>query len=411
MAKKNSPARRSRLHSLRISPKDRTWIRRRLKEIRSFYDLAINDPARRSPAPGFLSIFYLLYSDIFDDESARQTALLLRNQTELTLLHKRGRDASPILSPPYEGFIALKLWHERNLSSDFYDSMLASSLPKKLLWAPQQTRAHGPELLYGATGFAIAAQHIGNIQLLKRYLDRIEKALKVSPWGLAFWPSQSYRESHQEITGSNKPFLLPGLSHGIAGLLAFLCHLARHDCEKRRALKLATGLAKTLLEIQSLNQGPSFKEAFPTGLSDLSSWCHGDAGVGFALTLMQGNTARAGQSIFLRGTDPLKWQSRVEFEHICHGFSGLAQMCLRYYQTSGHKVAAKHYLYWLRRLNKPIKRYAILSEQSAQTFDTLGPLTGLLGVGLTLISSLKEDDMNWDRIFLLSGMVQNGRGL
>jgi hypothetical protein len=303
----------------------------------------------------------------------------------------------------------LQIWKDLGFPAEYYEQLrpkINQAISRSVRPAMHKTT---PELLYGDTGLALAAVHQGHLPLLKLCLRSIDKKWQETPWGFGYlWSDPSSQYGRQ--VSKEQPTINLGLSHGIVGPLLLLSYL--RDSGQKNLGRAIASLEKTLMKIEKLTRSQGFPPIFPLPEafeeSPLQSgWCYGDPGVGIALlrSLPKKKWAFA-EKILLRGTDPKKWRRPIRTETFCHGAAGLAQICLRHYQRTGNAKARRNYMFWLRKLDRSPGRYQFLRETMTEPRLQDGLLNGYLGIGMTLLSAIVEDDVAWDRYFLLSSPIQ-----
>jgi lantibiotic biosynthesis protein len=85
--------------------------------------------------------------------------------------------------------------------------------------------------------------------------------------------------------------------------------------------------------------------------------------------------------------------------HICHGSVGIAQYYKRFFQMTCLPMYEEAHQYWIERTLQFLEK-----ETSDPVFISHAGelLEGFLGISLGLISSVSEEDLKWDSVFLLS---------
>ena len=150
----------------------------------------------------------------------------------------------------------------------------------------------------------------------------------------------------------------------------------------------------------------------PIPMQSRVAWCFGDPGIAWALW-------QAGIAV-----KSWQWQDkaiaimehaaqRVNLEQallkdcgLCHGSAGVAMMFRRFYLETREKIFDDAWMYWID-FTLNFKRFDD-GPAGFKTFELRGwkndrtLLTGISGIGLALLSFIRNDLQEWDELFLLS---------
>ena len=141
------------------------------------------------------------------------------------------------------------------------------------------------------------------------------------------------------------------------------------------------------------------------------AWCYGDLGIGLAL--WQAGKAVKNHVWKEKGLDILLQSTKRRALHetsvidagICHGSAGLVMIFRRLFFETQRDEFKDVILYWidqtlnLSRFNDGLAGYKSFVKNEWICDYSL--LTGISGIGLTLLSYLFEDKQEWDELFLL----------
>jgi lantibiotic modifying enzyme len=207
------------------------------------------------------------------------------------------------------------------------------------------------------------------------------------------------------------------LSHGMSSIAICLAKLfARyhHIYELKNYLQ---GTVNYIIRQQFSEPDMSY---FPTlSLENNTSkysrlgWCYGDLGIAQALLIsakMLNNTQLADFAIkvFLHSSN--RRDLKVNFvidAGLCHGSAGIAHIFNRLYQTTKNAVFEESSKYWMQQTLAlyqqgglaGFKKWNGTNKGWENSYDLLD---GIIGIGLSMISHLNSNLMEWDECLLLN---------
>ena len=216
-----------------------------------------------------------------------------------------------------------------------------------------------------------------------------------------------------------------GIAHGIPGILLFLRKLYLENIKKD---VISDIIIKTgdflLLQKKSLKTHKSFFYYSITdspGHDSKLSWCYGDISVGYSLFMI--STLRGIErkdikenalDILLNTTTrTILWDNKIVDAGLCHGTSGIAHIYNKLYHHTSMLQFRDAALYWYQETIKMAKydnEYAgyrlpsSIKDSEMKLFETenLSYLTGISGIGLSLLSAIYPIEPSWDMSLLLS---------
>lgn len=211
------------------------------------------------------------------------------------------------------------------------------------------------------------------------------------------------------------------LSHGLAGIILFLCKLAEENILE----KSNNSYIKESVSYLLLNRLPSqnFHSYSPSAVyvdkelnfaqkNSRLSWCYGDLGT--ALALIEASIVCNRDEWSSSAYDILKMTTgRRTFEStavidaaICHGSSGIAHIYNRIYNNTRQPIYKEASIYWYNySLKQADKQNGLAGYQSFfGAFgwkNETGILEGVSGIMLTYMSALYPLNPSWGECFLL----------
>ena len=218
-----------------------------------------------------------------------------------------------------------------------------------------------------------------------------------------------------------------GIAHGIPGIILFLQKLYRLGIEKERIADILTKATNFLfIQKHSLETHKSYfynisSDSPQIGIDSRLAWCYGDLSVAYALykaTSIDGigssGIKKEVIEILSNTTRRISLQETGVIDAgLCHGTSGLAHIYNRLYHQTGMLEFKKASLYWYKEtLKMPkyeneyvgfgIPYYLAAEEHEINRQYNLSFLTGIAGIGLSLLSSICCVEPEWDQYLMLS---------
>lgn len=204
------------------------------------------------------------------------------------------------------------------------------------------------------------------------------------------------------------------LSHGLCGVLLVLINAYPYSIHKRKLERTVVNVIRFILKHKmdvefSRNQYSFFPFFAIQGAAEISApnrmgWCYGDlnevllfyrAGKWLGDKNLINLADLIGMQSIMRKTPEATLVNGASF---CHGSAGLAQFYRTLYRERPLDAYREGYEYWLD------KTFALLEEdqeRSAYLGKEHEVLEGLVGVGLTLLSYVSDQDLKWSKLFLL----------
>ena len=211
------------------------------------------------------------------------------------------------------------------------------------------------------------------------------------------------------------------LCHGLSSIIVFLSRVYRSNIKDERVLEMLIGAINYVLsqEMDFSQYGYSFPAYVPKYILNIPSnskvrlaWCYGDLGIGLALwqagkAVQKKEWEEKGLHILLQSTQRKDLADNFVVDtELCHGSAGISMIFRRMFLETKQQEFAEAASYWLDQtlkldtFNDGLAGYKtfIISEWKCN----YSLLTGISGTGLMLLTSLHEDEQNWDELFLLS---------
>jgi hypothetical protein len=209
-----------------------------------------------------------------------------------------------------------------------------------------------------------------------------------------------------------------GLAHGVPGPLAFLALASLSGIEYPHLQESIWRLAQWIVAQQCSDTwginwpaaiGPGEREPVP--FLNRASWCYGSPGIARSLWL----AGRALQNAHLQdiaiqametvGRRPVEAQGLIS-PILCHGVAGLLQVTLRFAQDTNRPHFMEMASAQVQQLLGLFKATSLVGFQDVDPDGNLvndpGLLEGAGGVLLSLLATLTDTELTWDRLLLLS---------
>ncbi|MCC8198203.1 MAG: lanthionine synthetase C family protein [Tannerellaceae bacterium] len=291
-------------------------------------------------------------------------------------------------------------------SQEVLDKHLNMSMQKEMA---QQNH----DFIHGALGVAYYfLKHKKNHAYIETFIDYLYLTAEKEPHtGIFKWKSKL---GLYDGIGYNI-----SLSHGMSSIAVFLSRFLSIYPSHTKAKEILTGCVNYILsqEIDVNTQG-SYFPAYSTEnirsavFKSRLGWCYGDLGVAIALwqagKVLQKKewTNKAVTILKHASTRRSRKENLVIDAGICHGSVGIALIFNRMNKEIPQKEFEEATAYWLEQtielaeFEDGLAGYKSYEGEKWQSDYSL--LTGITGIGLTLLSYLKDDPQHWDEILLLS---------
>jgi len=218
-----------------------------------------------------------------------------------------------------------------------------------------------------------------------------------------------------------------GIAHGIPGIILFLEKLYKLGIKKERVTDILSKATNFLfLQKHSLETHKSYfyninSDSPQIGIDSRLAWCYGDLSVCYSL--YKASTVKGiGSSIMKKEVLEILSNTtrRISLQEtgivdagLCHGTSGLAHIYNRLYHQTGMLDLKKTALHWYKETLKMSKYkneyvgfgipyYLSAEEHEINRRYNLSFLTGIAGIGLSLLSSICHVEPEWDQCLMLS---------
>jgi lantibiotic modifying enzyme len=204
------------------------------------------------------------------------------------------------------------------------------------------------------------------------------------------------------------------LSHGLCGILLTLINAYPHSVHKKKLEKTVVNVIGFILKHKmdvefSRNQYSFFPFFAMQGATEISApnrlgWCYGDLN---EVLLFYRAGKWLGDKNLINLADLIGMQSvmrkseeatLVHDASFCHGAAGLAQFYRTLYRERPLDVYQAGYAYWL---DKTVRLLDEDQERKAYAGKEHEVMEGLVGIALTLLSYVSDQDLKWSKLFLL----------
>ena len=242
------------------------------------------------------------------------------------------------------------------------------------------------------------------------FLKQLSKAKDVIPGKGIGW------KSNINLQDGNKMVYNLGLAHGMASTMIMLSKIV--NTQQSSLAAQAKELLKGVVDFfMSEKMASSYNATFPnySSLDEPVSnsrlgWCYGDLGIVIALlkashALQDDLLRQDAVEICLRTTTrKTQKETAVMDATICHGTAGIAHIYSRMFQLTGKIEFQEASQYWI---DQTLKKATYEDGNAGYKMWTIeGPrngislLEGSAGIGLVLMSTLLNEDIDWDNSLL-----------
>jgi lantibiotic biosynthesis protein len=368
---------------------------------------------------GKILYYFYLFRYFEEDQYADKGVEILEN-----VLHNiETKKSSYLLKFPFGsgmsglGFVISLLKDEGIIDIDF-ENQLISFDEIVYIKALEEIAEKNTDYLYGAMGvFLYLSRRLSNPKVegyLEEMIDALTKTAIEDERGIRFENSLIAKSNKTDNTNF-------GLAHGQCGILMILLKVhAQGICENKIERIVARGIDylisyKTPQDFSkdkysffpmSINENQSWDSAENIGeYGSRLGWCYGDLNeILLLLTASkQFKKPEWAEMANEMGYHTLDRKTRRETKiidaHICHGSVGMAQFYKRFYELTTLPMYAEAHEYWIERtldfLDKETQDPAFIAHANEL-------LEGFVGISLGLISSVAQENLKWDSVFLLS---------
>jgi lantibiotic biosynthesis protein len=264
------------------------------------------------------------------------------------------------------------------------------------------------DFVHGSFGLLHCFNHyaacFGDDSFLQSFLRKIEikYLLSGNPWIVSAIGNED-----------EKKMVNLSLSHGQAGFLIILMKAytlgSITENIKERLLgnaRYLAGFNGKLLSDTHCSFFPSFVNPATNELTanNRLAWCYGDLGQVLFLTkaatfFNDESFGAAANAICKASTSRTSFAATlIEDAHFCHGMGGVSHFYKVLGELSGEQYCAAASSYWMEQALDIIDRDI---EASIKSTGRLNMIEGLPGVGLTLMSYISEQKLDWGNLILL----------
>jgi lantibiotic modifying enzyme len=209
-----------------------------------------------------------------------------------------------------------------------------------------------------------------------------------------------------------------GIAHGLAGQLIFLSRLTKIADFAKKATPL---LDKTIKNILDRQVDPHKYNCYfpihsnrdePASASKME-WASGDPGIATAIwragyEMKNNQWQEKAIEIFIHSCERKNViDERVIASGLGKGTAGLAQIYHRMYGLTGRQILKETAQYWVHATvgmgyhQEGFAGYRVWQPKIRKWQPQPGLLEGISGIGLSLLSALTGEDLNWDQYLLL----------
>lgn len=285
-----------------------------------------------------------------------------------------------------------------------FKAHLAKTIPTYL------SRLGRYELMCGAAGLGVYARFCQDDFILRCVLDYLLVSLEKSSIGLIWRP---YRDpamilEDNQVTTANINY---GLSHGFPGPIALLSLIARERdddiSEFAGALlrKVRPSINNFIKAVGNRRARPKQEPRLNFGEQKImTTWCYGDPGVGYALSLMgdaitDKSIKTWGDSRIKRGVSLRRRTSVSDTGGVCHGPA--AQSLLSKMAEKQLGIPSLPADAWLEIEKKRGLGHGLENIESSKLHPGTVGILGLSGVDLLMTEHQRDFDLPWAAAFLL----------
>jgi len=271
------------------------------------------------------------------------------------------------------------------------------------------------DFMHGALGVGLYLLKKGTYpECIKELIDFLYNTAEKDDVNHFFRWESTVRIQEKECSAYNL-----SMSHGMSAIIVFLSLVVRSGMAEEKIQEMLSGAVNYVFAQE--NDFTQLGSYFPNFILKYSpkafsksrlAWCYGDLGIAIALwqagkSLDKAEWRGKGLDILLQST---KRRNIVEnFVHdagICHGSAGIAMIYHRMYLETDEDEFKDATSYWINQtmvfshFEDGLVGYKTHEKEEWKKDYSL--LTGIGGIGIVLLSYLKNNRQIWDEMFLLS---------
>lgn len=359
-----------------------------------------------------LSSVILFFAEMYRHYRKAEILNDLNEKIEILLSHIN-EEIGPTLCSGQAGICWLLRYLDSNeiIDCDDIDDIL-NDIDKYVYYLFVHSFINDVDYLHGGLGIAyyyLLANNKHSASVGKIFLNKLIETKINFDDGSCAWKTQ-VKDSRKDkyVTVANF-----SLSHGMAAIIVFLAKYFEltKDIE-------ASHLIRQTFSFFTNNVNPDNYYSVFSNWIDFEvpnercesrlAWCYGDFGIALALryagTVLNDSVMLNFSDFVAKKTTYRFTESKIVDATFCHGSSGACFMYNFLYQRLGDKLYEESAIFWL---NDTLNRVnSINFENKINNIDQLNNddsfLTGLSGVGLTLLSLIDKDCASWSEILLLN---------
>ncbi|MGE0078309.1 MAG: lanthionine synthetase C family protein [Bacteroidales bacterium] len=365
-----------------------------------------------------IALFLIYYSIVYKKESALDKALQLISDSLDAI---NNGNTNSLYSSGIGGLFWLISFLKNNDLLDYDDSESIDKIETYLSQRLDDTLNPDNfdyDVLHGGLGYVMYFIERYNNKIDQNFINKIATAYSKSAITIdkdrIAWKSKFNKENNADEINF-------GLAHGIPSILIVLTKLYTFTNKENKILleDLITKGANYLISQKSFfKENSSFYpySNLKKGHSRLA-WCYGDLGIAYSLykvgtAIQDSKIEQEGLQTLLASTSrkDLAINDVMDAE-VCHGAAGLMLQYGSFYKEMGLPEFKQASEYWLDQTLKMgnnenflggYKFWYYNDKQKEMSFKSdTGLLTGIAGIGLTLLSHIDNYTLNWDRSLLL----------
>ena len=272
--------------------------------------------------------------------------------------------------------------------------------------AIQDLKNSNYDFFYGGVGYGnYFLQRLKTESIISKFLEEFVIELdrnKRTTKGLVFW--QDKQDQINDIVDFS-------FSHGQASILVFLAKLYVENINKKLCYSLLEKGCMYAIESSVYKSGGlCFPDNISKGEPEFSPirWCHGQLGIVFSLAFS--GKVLNNEFITKKAIEGAISISKLKINDqeltspmVCHGTLGVAHLFSKIYNILDDDQIKKAAIYWYNQSDVLIESNGYeVYEQGKNSLIETGVLSGIEGIGLSILSALDTEMSDWDSCILLS---------